>query len=135
MQARYDDQGIWQGLIIEKADGGPVLSGDTVFFRTHTGYHLDVEGESVRARYDDQGAWQEFVIEKAGGRRMMAIGDSIYVGDTVYLRAHTGKYIDVEGTSVRARYEEQGDWQALIIETAIGNHFHLICINYYLQIY
>ena len=110
VQARYDDQGDWQGLIIEKSDGGAISSGDVVYFRTHTGYHIDVEGESVRARYDDQGAWQEFVIEKENG------GD-IYVGDTVYLRAHTGKYVDVEGTSVQARYEEMGDWQALIIET------------------
>ena len=78
----------------------------------------------MRARYDDQGSWQAFVIEKSDGRRMMAVGDSIYVGETIYLRAHTGKYIDVEGTSVRARYDDKGDWQALIIEKTIGDHFY-----------
>lgn len=115
VQARWNDQGHWQGLIIEKADGGAVYSGDTVFFRTYKNRHIDVEGQYVRARYDDQGDWQEFVIEKSSG-----YGEMIYVGDTIYLRSHTGKYIDVEGTLVQARYEQKGDWQALTIETVSG---------------
>jgi len=117
VRARWDDQGEWQGLIIEKADGGAVYSGDTVFFRTYKNRHIDVEGQYVHARYDDQGDWQKFVIEKSSG-----YGEMIYVGDTIYLRAHTGKYIDVEGTDtfVQARYEQKGDWQALTIETVSG---------------
>lgn len=55
------------------------------------------------------------MIEKASG-----VGEMIYDGETIYLRSHTGKYIDVEGTSVQARYEEKGDWQALTIETVSG---------------
>merc|ERR1712035_169384 len=113
--ARWNDQGVWQTLIIEKAGGGAVLSGDTVFFRTHKNAHIDVEGEDVRARYDDQSDWQKFVIEKASG-----VGEMIYEGETIYLRSHTGKYVDVKDSFVRARYEEKGDWQALTIETVSG---------------
>ena len=41
-------------------------------------------------------------------------------GDTVYLKAHTGKHIDVQGTAVKARWNGQGGWQALTMEKAGG---------------
>jgi len=40
-------------------------------------------------------------------------------GDTIFLRAHTGKMLDIEGdtsSSVRARYALVGARQALIVE-------------------
>mmetsp|Transcript_65126 Transcript_65126/g.167660 ORF Transcript_65126/g.167660 Transcript_65126/m.167660 type:complete len:764 (+) Transcript_65126:30-2321(+) len=37
-------------------------------------------------------------------------------GDTIFLQAHTHRYIDVTGTEVQARYNEHLDWQALTIE-------------------
>ena len=41
-------------------------SDSTVFLKTHTGKHIDVEGDTVRAWWDDRGDWQTFVIEKEG---------------------------------------------------------------------
>lgn len=37
-------------------------------------------------------------------------------GDMVFLRAHTGSYIDVEGDAVRARWSMRGDFQRITIE-------------------
>ena len=45
-------------------------------------------------------------------------GNAVASGDTIYLKTHTGKHIDVEGTAVQARWNDQGDWQALTIEKA-----------------
>jgi hypothetical protein len=44
----------------------------------------------------------------------------MYSGDSVYLKAHTGNYIDVEGSSVQARWTERGAWQRLTIVTEAG---------------
>jgi len=41
-------------------------------------------------------------------------------GKTVFLRTHFGKHIDVEGEAVRARWNDQGGWQKLKIETKEG---------------
>ena len=117
VRARYDDQdGLWQRLILEKDSDGPILSGDSIYLRAHTGKYIDVETAVARARYDDHGDWQRFVIEKMEG------GD-IYNGDTIYLRAHTGKYIDVEDDWVKARFDDMGDWQALTVEK-LGDFLH-----------
>mmetsp|Transcript_11093 Transcript_11093/g.31917 ORF Transcript_11093/g.31917 Transcript_11093/m.31917 type:complete len:704 (-) Transcript_11093:66-2177(-) len=35
----------------------------------------------------------------------------VRMGDTVYLRAFNGRYLDVEGSTVRARYGDRGKWQ------------------------
>ena len=43
-------------------------------------------------------------------------------GDTIYLKAHTVKHIDVEGTAVQARWDSQGNWQALTIENVVCEH-------------
>merc|ERR1719277_747968 len=39
----------------------------------------------------------------------------VYLGDTVYLRVFNGRYIDVEGSEVRARYGDRGKWQQLVL--------------------
>ena len=113
VQAR-DGREEWQELVIEKSDGGKVNSGDVVYFRSHTGYLIDVVGEIVRARWVNKVDSMAFVIEKENG-------GNIYAGDTVYLKAYTGNYIEIEGNSVRARYTDQGDRPALVIETSDGN--------------
>lgn len=43
-------------------------------------------------------------------------------GDTVFLRTRsgTGNYIDVEGSSVQARWKSRGHWQGITIETKNG---------------
>jgi len=39
----------------------------------------------------------------------------IRLGDTVYLRAFNGRYLDVEGPDVRARYSDRGKWQQFVL--------------------
>ncbi|CAE7901905.1 unnamed protein product, partial [Symbiodinium microadriaticum] len=118
VQARWEDMGTWQSLVIEKS---PLVvettsptefrSGDLAFFRAHTGFYLDVqdEGSPVQARWQDLGVWQglEMSIQNEG---------PLKVGDTVFLKTHTGLYVDVQGASVQARWADEGDWQALTIE-------------------
>lgn len=40
---------------------------------------------------------------------------SIQSGDAIFLKAHTGSYVDVQGGKVRARWNMQGDWQRMVI--------------------
>jgi hypothetical protein len=48
-------------------------------------------------------------------------GIEIQSGDTIYLRAHTGKRVTVENTEVHAKWDHQGVWQRFILEKA-GSH-------------
>ncbi|CAE7390130.1 unnamed protein product [Symbiodinium natans] len=118
VQARWEDMGVWQSLVIEKSplvvettDPMQFQAGDLAFFRCHTGCYLDVqeEGSPVQARWQDLGVWQglEVATKHAG---------PLKVGDTLFLKTHTGMYVDVQGGSVQARWADEGDWQALTIE-------------------
>eukprot|EP00927_Polykrikos_kofoidii_P025129 TRINITY_DN22645_c0_g2_i1.p1 TRINITY_DN22645_c0_g2~~TRINITY_DN22645_c0_g2_i1.p1 ORF type:complete len:924 (-),score=94.27 TRINITY_DN22645_c0_g2_i1:838-3609(-) len=42
----------------------------------------------------------------------------IHFGDTIYLRAFNGCYLDVEGSRVRARYGDRGRWQQFVLSPA-----------------
>lgn len=55
------------------------------------------------------GEWQKLFIEKRGAGAIMP-------GDTIFLRAHTGKIIEVQGEAVQAHWDDLGEWQAMIIE-------------------
>jgi len=50
------------------------------------------------------------IVEKVNG------GGTIFPGDVVCFMAHTGKHIDVEDVSVRARWADCGLWQRMLIE-------------------
>jgi glucan 1,3-beta-glucosidase len=41
-------------------------------------------------------------------------------GDTVYLRAFHGRYLDVEGPRIRARYGDRGKWQQFLVCPYLG---------------
>ena len=41
--------------------------------------------------------------------------DPLREGDILYLKSHTGMYIDVHNQQVQARWADEGDWQALTI--------------------
>lgn len=43
---------------------------------------------------------------------------AVQVGDTIWLRAHTGMRLTVEGTEIHARWDHRGSWQAFVIEKA-----------------
>merc|ERR1711957_708426 len=55
VQARWQDHGNAQAMIIEKHGGGALLSGDTVFLKAHTGLYLHVHDVEVQARWSEQG--------------------------------------------------------------------------------
>merc|ERR1712139_162218 len=42
-------------------------------------------------------------------------GRAIYSGDEVFIEAHTGALVDVQGAAVQARTTDWGDWQKLVI--------------------
>ncbi|CAK0843123.1 unnamed protein product [Prorocentrum cordatum] len=71
-----------------------------------------VTGDAVEARSDETGPTQELVVEKE------ANDGAIWPGDVVFLMAHTGKCIDVQGDVVSARWPMHGPWQAFTIEKA-----------------
>ena len=37
-------------------------------------------------------------------------------GDSIFLRAHTGRLIEVSGDAVQANWLEMGEWQTLVVE-------------------
>jgi len=130
VQARWQSQGNFQAIVIEKKDdqkGDTVNSGDTVYLKTHTGAHIDITGQTVQARWHDQGQWQAMVIEKRTGGH-----GAILPGDSVCFKAHTGKHLDVEGAVVRARWDDCGEWQAMVIQREVvgalfsGASIHLL---------
>jgi hypothetical protein len=87
----------WEKFFIEKkapsSDGDMTIqSGDAVYLRTHDRKHVvTVERGTVKAAWDHMGSWERLVIMKKGS------GGPIFANDVVYLRAHTGKYITVQG--------------------------------------
>jgi hypothetical protein len=113
LQARWNECGDWQAMLIEQAVPGALQSGGPINLIVHTGKHIDVEGSEVKARWTDRGLWQRLEIESLGG-------GPIFSGDTVFLKAHTGMFVEIEKVAVAARWSERGDWQALTIER-IGN--------------
>merc|ERR1719408_248667 len=45
-------------------------------------------------------------------------GNDIFWGDGICLRTFYGRYVDVEGTHVNARWGDKGDWQYLMLQPA-----------------
>lgn len=121
LHAKWTDRLSWQAFVIEKAssENWTVTSGDAIFLRAHTGMHVTVGDifeagrfeATVHANWSHRGSWQRMIIEKKG------TDGPIHVKDTIYLRAHTGKLIAVEGTSVQAKWDHMGTWQALVLES------------------
>jgi len=120
MHAKWGDRGSWQALTIEKKspyDDVAIQSGDSIYLRAHTGKRVTVQGTTVHARWNHMGSWQRFIIEKKLDQNGSGTGNFIYPNDTVYLRAHTGKRVAVEGTQLQAKWDHMGSWQALVLES------------------
>lgn len=112
VQARWQECGAWQKLVVQKDVPSAVPLGAEVFLKTHSGTHLDVgDGDHLQARWAHHGDWQKFVLETHAGH-------SIYPGDAIFLKsAHTGNHIHVDGDSkVGAAWHDQGVWQTLTLE-------------------
>merc|ERR1712093_960438 len=71
---------------------------------------MGVQDTAVRADWNDYGLWQTFIIQKKSGK------GPVMPGDSIFLRAHTGKFIEVDGVAVQARWNEEGEWQSLVVE-------------------
>lgn len=103
---------------------GPVHTGHTVFLRSaHSGFHIDVRSaqeSAARARWRDHGQFQSLMLFK--DQRHDDTTLAVCYGDTIYLRAHTRAFLDVEGDLVRARWGNRGDYQRFVLEHA---HEHL----------
>jgi len=122
LHATWTNRLSWEALVIEKAssESAAVMSGDAIFLRAHTGNRVTVgdfdegghlEMAVVHAKWNHRGAWQRLIIEKKGA------SGPIFANDTIYLQAHTGKRIAVEGTLVQAKWDHKGSWQALALES------------------
>ena len=106
----------WQAVSLSLEDDPSLIRpGDRIFLRAHTGCYIDVAEETAFARWDDTGDWQQLVIEKSP----LVIEDTdpslFYPGDLMFLKTHTGCYLDVqdEGSPVQARWQDLGVWQGL----------------------
>lgn len=58
--------------------------------------------------------WQTFLIENYGGR-------VIYNMDAVFLKSHTGTFVDVQGMAVQSRWSSRGNWQKMFIVKKDGS--------------
>lgn len=92
---------------------GEIHHSSSIFLRAEiTGKCVDVEGIDVRTRWAEKLGWQTLEIQRDGGG-----SGCLQEGDVVFLRTHTGKYIDVENGEkpVQARWDDRGLWQRFII--------------------
>ncbi|CAK9048612.1 unnamed protein product [Durusdinium trenchii] len=97
---------------VEKRSIGDIYHGDRIFLTNTNGFRLEVNGSEVTALSSHMGPRQELVIERNG-----AMSQPIAVGDTIFLRAHTGNHIDVVGETVKARFPRQGmGYHAFVVE-------------------
>lgn len=94
-----------------------IRPGDRIFLRAHTGCYFDVDGQRVQARWEDMGKWQGLIIEKSPLVIETSDSDKFHSGDLIFLRAHTGVYVDVESDNspVNARWNDLGTWQGLVL--------------------
>jgi outer membrane protein assembly factor BamB len=58
---------------------------------------------------------------------------AVHVGDTIWLKAHTGKYLTVEGTKMHAEWNSRLSWEAFIIEKKSGDATIMSGDNVYLR--
>eukprot|EP00933_Yihiella_yeosuensis_P022099 TRINITY_DN17401_c0_g2_i1.p1 TRINITY_DN17401_c0_g2~~TRINITY_DN17401_c0_g2_i1.p1 ORF type:complete len:378 (-),score=38.02 TRINITY_DN17401_c0_g2_i1:120-1253(-) len=116
--AEADEQHVF---VLEKPVGSSsfIQSGDTVFLRTRSGRHLEVEGTNgsiVTSRFDDHITWSE--AQKFVLTRQLGDGE-VLEGDNVFLRAHTGLAIVVQNEQLIARAEDDGmQAPAFVLEMA-----------------
>lgn len=123
VRARWPQAGPWRALVLEAdenvgpwmqsfaitgGDGRAFYSGDEMNLWAASGRLVEVQSQVARARWDKKGAWQTFRIEKEGG-------GIIRRGDRIFLKAHTGKYLEVHGSVVEATGKAPSDVGTFLI--------------------
>lgn len=118
VHAQWSEAGVWQTFTLFNYGGRTISYGDTVFLKAHTGKLVHVEDTAVLAKWDDYGNWQKFtIVHKSEESEPEAERNGpVMPGDVIFLRAHTGKMIDVTGIEVQARFFDEGLWQSLTVE-------------------
>jgi hypothetical protein len=124
VHARWSDRGNSQALVIESSEilGSNISTAGAVFLRSIAGKFIGVQiagefmavqGATVEARFHERGALQALAVEKAAGD-----DGNIFPDDIVCFKVHTGQHIDVEqgSTSVRARFDDCGLWQQMLLQ-------------------
>jgi len=110
------DRATW---IIEKPGGGKISPNDVVHLRGFQGGYIDVQGDAVRMKYGDRLRYKGLVLTKGIDPKTGERDTSpVEYGDSIYLRANGERhtYLDVEGQDVRARWDDEGEWQVMTIE-------------------
>lgn len=94
----------------KKSSGKPINANDIVYIKGHNGKYIGLrtQGEMI-VSLDRKEIGQQFVIEKSPT-------GPIASGDTVYLKCVvTNFHVDILGSAVRARHNDHGEWQAIVI--------------------
>lgn len=73
-----------------------------------------VEPAQAPARAGHPGGWFQGTPGEIGDQQ-------VWSGDTIYLRAKSGKYLEAEDVEVRARFDQPGAWQGFVIESRFGD--------------
>mmetsp|Transcript_95426 Transcript_95426/g.274858 ORF Transcript_95426/g.274858 Transcript_95426/m.274858 type:complete len:200 (+) Transcript_95426:31-630(+) len=91
-----------------------IHNGDVIFLRHMQSKKIvDVHGVYLKARMNGHGTRQAFKIEKP---ETGAVCGNIYAFDRVYLTAHTGMRVGVDGEVVTAGNKFRGPRQELLLE-------------------
>ncbi|CAJ1357630.1 unnamed protein product [Effrenium voratum] len=80
---------------------------------------VEVLNAEPRRRSKGSGPVEEVEVLKVSGSwttEGASDPDLVRPGDRIFLRAHTGRFLDVESDHAFARWEDTGDWQSLVIE-------------------
>lgn len=106
------------GNVAVGSDVKLVRPGNTIYLQAHNRRRIDVEHDKVQARWTEKNSCQALTIEKSP--LVLDNGDETMFrsGDLVFVKAHTGNYLDVDGDAVSARWEDQNHgmkWQGLVI--------------------
>eukprot|EP00435_Cladocopium_sp_Y103_P027943 s274_g6.t3 len=122
VSARWYDRGDWQTFLLCPSAaslrdgvvglGSLVHEGDTVRLLAHTGACLAVsQNGKVTGRHHRLNSAELVVRLKRNQRRPLLHSDEIYL----QCRS-SGRFLDVEGAKVAARFQHFGDWQTFVVE-------------------
>jgi hypothetical protein len=107
--------GTLETFIVEKANLGDLMSGDTVNIKAHNGKYLVAEnggGSVLNANRELPYQWEQFVIERQAGSGL------VQNGDQVALRGCNNQYVCAEdggGQEVKANRDNRDIWETFTI--------------------
>lgn len=115
LYANRDGQGSWETLKLIDSNGGQLLSGDLVLFRSDNDSFVCAEGgggQVVNATRSVGGAWESFRIHRVAG------AGAVQTGDEVVIVSDGGNYWRADGSNggqVLATGTGAGTWERFTI--------------------